>query len=313
MSTIESGVGHPISTSLNPPPATQEEFNRYVFDNPAGHISGEKFKEVLYKTAAIGSMVILGAAIVVGVVALMHTAPISVPFFLILAGAVYKVFHSKVFTYLKEQGDFSKENALRYEGMSHEIEKVKQAYVDYNSYHDILRNIGLYSTEIPVEALSTAANDAPYLKPLANLIGRVKYWENVEKETLVEIQKINEQIISIEPTPTNNSKVKAEKTRLCMQKQRLEELKLLPAKIAGAYALHILSNVKDKRDFDAFGQCHPISYLSHLEYLAERVPQPYYFFPEKEGKPPLSTAEMIQATPLQLSKRIFEDSNAFVR
>lgn len=301
-----------MSETITP---TQGDFNRYVFDNPADHVSWEKFKEVLYKAAAVGLMIIVGAAIVGGVVTLMHFAPIAAPFFLLIAGAAYKVFYSKAFTPLKQKGDQAGESAKMYEGMAEEIQKVQASFKDYNFASKVLNDIGIKSYLIPDQDLSKASvdEDPNPLKATAQLVGRVKYWEKIELETMEEMVKIQDQIKQIDQKSTPDPKDKAEKTCLKMQLQRLNELKLLPAKVAGAYSLHILSDVTDKRDFDVFGTCSPISYLSHLEYRADKMPQPYFYFPDGEKKPPLCTREMFQISQLELSKRIFGDSNLFAR
>lgn len=308
MSTIGYGTFDLTSLAHQPTP---NDYNRYVFDNPADHVSSEKFKEILYKVAAIGSLLLVGVLIVGGLVALVNFAPIAVPFYLILAGAIFKTFHSKVFTLLKQKGELAQQDAQMYAGMAQEIEKVKVAYTDYNSFNTLLRKLGIGAEEIPAEELSQAAQNARLLMPTANLIGRVHYWEKMENETRQKIDDLDEKIATL--TPSLDPKKMAEKSQLRREKQQLEEVVLLPAKVAHAYALHVLANVTDQRDFDAFGSCHPLSYESHLEYLADRVPQPYYSFPESSDKPPLSKAEMFELSPLELSKRIFGDSKAFVR
>ena len=137
----------------------------------------------------------------------------------------------------------------------------------------------------------------------------------LKTDVLDKIQKLDRQITDIYKTleTVDDSDLEIEKTQLKMQKQRLEELQLLPAKIAGAYALHVLSDIADKRDFDEFGSCRPMSYFAHIEYQAERKAQPYYYFPQDSGKKSLTKEKMMSSSTLELSKRIFGDSKAFKR
>lgn len=293
---------------------SKADFNRYLFLDPSHDIPNEKMKKIVYKTLAIASMILFGAAVVGGIVALVHFAPILTPFFLVLAIAVYKRFHNHVVLPLKQASEQSQENIGRCQEMAQEIKNIQGSYQGYTSYHNLLKKIGIDSNCIPVEDLSQANENSSYLLDLAPLIGRVNYWAKTERDILDKIEDLDRQIIPIYQTleTRNDSDLEIEKTQLKMQKQRLEELQLLPAKIAGAYALHVLSDIADKRDFDEFGSCHPMSYFSHIEYQAERKPQPYYYFPQSSDKKSITKEEMMRSSPLVLSQRIFGDSKTFI-
>ncbi|CCB89398.1 hypothetical protein [Simkania negevensis] len=299
--------------------ATHSDYNICLLSTPSE--AAEKYKSEAFKAdvKAKISLVVIAVLTIVSVTLSAIKAPIFVPVILIVAGASVKTFHNKFYLKYKEEASKYTDFAKHMLGVAAKIDSYQQKNLTPSEFYHKLYEHNVDPKGIKhLQELAGIDSQKSAYPALKNLIGRVEYWSDTANQYKQEIRDLDAKIqekatLLKEPgiTVEKHRKIKSAWLLLNIDKQKIEEEKLLPAKLAAAYNLHVIADVKDKREASDFGAPEPSSYLDSVTFESLED-QPYYIFDPESKRAPLSKQWMLDASISKIAKTIFKDAAIFV-
>lgn len=230
------------------------------------------------------------------------------PFAFIIGGSTIKYFYFKF--YLPYQNKSAKYNELAKHllGISNKIKKYEEKNLKGSDFYEKLNRLKVLTKEIKnKDVLERIDPKKDTYHSLANLIGRVKYWSKFSKEVEAKIKKLDEKIKknhSLIKNQKTDSKTRSKQLILNMKRHQLEEEEFIPSKLAAAFNLHIICNIKDMRPIESFGSLEPSSYIEAMTWKTP-ADQPYYFFPMEDSRQPLSKQWLKDSSIQKIAKKVF--------
>jgi len=302
--------------SVNFTPST--EINAALWSNPAEAAS--KYKSDAFKAdlKAKVALVALGVITVAAVTLAAVYMPALVPVVLIVAGAAVKSVYNKFYLHYRDESKKFTEFAEHMAGVAQKIDSYQQQHFNGSDFYSKLHELGINANGISnQDCLREMDAEQDAFRPLKNLIGRVEYWSETADRYKKEIQELDEKIQKKAKqmmTPgldlEQHRKEKSAWLLFNIQKHKLEEENYIPAKLAAAYNLHVIDNVKDTREYSSFGHPEPSSYLHSVTFEHKDL-QPYYLFAPERNQPPLSKQWMMEHSPQEIAREIFKGSSIY--
>ncbi|WP_420422468.1 hypothetical protein [Simkania sp.] len=299
--------------------ATHSDYNICLLSDPSE--AAEKYKSEAFKSdlKAKISLIALAILTIVGVTLTAIYAPALVPVILIVAGASVKTIHSKFYLKYKEEAAKYADFAEHMLGVAGKIDTYQKKNLTPTDFYNKLYEHGVDPKQVKhLQELADMDPQRSAYPSLKNLIGRVEYWSDTANKYKQEIRDLDAKIqekakLLKEPGTTveKQRRIKSAWLLLNIDKQKVEEEKLLPAKIAAAFNLHVIADIKDKRETSDFGTPEPSSYLDSVTFESLED-QPYYIFDPEAKRSPLSKQWMLDASISKIAKTIFRDEAIFV-
>lgn len=299
--------------------ATHSDYNASLLSNTSEAAEGYKSEAFYADLKAKISLIALAVITIVGVTLTAIYAPALVPVVLIVAGASVKAVHSKLYLKYKEDSTKYTEFAEHMLGVASKVDSYQKKNFASQEYFDKLYEFGVNPRQIKhQDELAKMDPEQRVFPPLKSLIGRVEYWSEAAQNYSQEIEALDKKIqekAQLLQTPgitvEKHRKIKSAWLLLNIDKQKVEEEKLLPAKLAAAFNLHVIADIKDKREASEFGTPEPSSYLDSVTFESQSD-QPYYIFDDKAKRGALSKQWMLDATIPKIAKTIFGGEAIFV-
>lgn len=288
------------------------DINPNVWTDPMEMVRKSQSEAVRAELKAKTSFVALAIITFTGITLTAIYMPALVPAALIIAGSATKCVYNKFYLSYKDESLKHTEFAKHFLGIANKINEYANKNLTGFDFVHKLREFGIISRKIQhKDTLEAMDPNKDTYRSLRNLIGRVEYWSHTAKQIEKDIHGLNKEIQKkhkLMHSPGVSSKeqqeLKSSWLLLNMQKHKLEEEKLLPCKLAAAFNLHVIDNIKDTKPAGCFGTPEPCSYLDAVTWK-DASAQPYYFFAQDANRKPLSKKWLMDHPIQTIAKEVF--------